>query len=228
MKIIHHASGSSGNAIQVDNVLIDAGVKTDEHYDTLLITHSHIDHIKHLKHALEHCKRFYTTDRVLTSLKDKMQRWGEKNRNAAIELIEKKFAKPDYIETFELTHDVPCVGYVIKDEYVHITDTGLFDIPESIKNKAFYTIESNYDPEELMASDRAIELIDRIKATHLSNKQSANLAKELGATEVMFVHLSSETNHPDLAKAEHELIAPEIKKHYPYEKEIILVKENEK
>ena len=224
MEVKHYAAGSSGNAIQVDNILIDAGVKVNAEFDTLLITHSHIDHIKHFKHALERCETFYTTKDVLTSIKDKMQRWGKKARETTESLIQQKYKKPENVETFELKHDVPCTGYIINNEYVHITDTGVFEIPEEIKNKKFYTIESNYDEEELLTSERPLELIERIKQTHMSNKESINLAKELGATEVMFVHLSNETNHPDLAKVEHDIIEPGITKHYPQGEKIYVAK----
>lgn len=223
MRIKHHDSGSKGNAIQVDNVLIDAGVKTNDPFDILLITHAHIDHIRHLDHALINSKTFFTTDRVLTSIKEKMERWSNKKRNTTLALMKEKYQKPENVETFDLKHDVPCTGFLINNEYVHITDTGVTDLPESIKGKTFYTIESNYDEYELDTSGRPVELIDRIKETHLSNEQSIQMAKDLKATEVMFVHLSDETNHPDLAKATHDITHPEIKKHYPTQKQEILV-----
>lgn len=223
MKITHYASGSSANAIQVDNILIDAGIKVDAEFDTLLITHAHIDHIRHLKHALERCVSFYTTDRVLTSIKEKMQKWGEKNRNETFTLIEEKYQKPENVESFDLKHDIPCVGYVINNEYVHMSDTGVIDPPDLIKNKTFLTIESNYDLYELETSGRPLDLISRIQETHMSNEESMNLAKQLNPEHVMFVHLSTETNHPDLAKATHDLIEHDFKTYYPEGKIEILV-----
>ena len=219
MKVIHYASGSSGNTIQVDNVLIDCGVKIDGDYELLLITHAHIDHIRHITHSLGSTTHFYAPPMVLQSIYDKTVKWAEKKQIELHEqitdkLIDKEALKEYDIEWFNLTHDVPCVGYRIKD-YVHITDTGAFDIPESIRKQSFYTIESNYDETELELSGRPLELIDRIKATHLSNEQAIALAQELNAKEVMFVHLSDETNSHDLAQITHDLIAPKIIKHYP-------------
>jgi ribonuclease BN (tRNA processing enzyme) len=156
---------------------------------------------------------------VLQSIYDKTVKWAEKKQIELHEqitdkLIDKEALKEYDIEWFNLTHDVPCVGYRIKD-YVHISDTGAFNIPDSIRNQRFYTIESNYDETELELSGRPLELIDRIKATHLSNEQAIALAQELNAKEVMFVHLSDETNSHDLAQITHDLIAPKIIKHYP-------------
>lgn len=223
MVVKHHASGSSGNAIQVDDVLIDAGVKVHDHYKLVLLTHAHIDHIRHLVHALEIAEGFYTTRPILKSLGSKVVKWSERKYNILWRLInEKLIEKPDYIEAFELNHDIPCVGYKVND-YVHITDTGAFEIPDSIRNQRFYTIESNYDDVELDLSGRPIELIERIKATHMSNEQAIALAEQLGAKEVMFVHLSQETNSPDLAQLTHDIINPDIKKHYPTKPEVLKI-----
>ncbi len=219
MKIIHHASGSSGNAIQVDDILIDSGVKTDGEYELLLITHAHIDHIRHITHSLGSSRHFYAPPMVLQSIYDKTAKWAEKKKITLYgQIIDKRIDEEQLkeydVEWFDLTHDVPCVGYRIKD-YVHITDTGSFEIPAFIRNQRFYTIESNYDETELEMSGRPLELIERIKDTHLSNEQSIELAMELNAKEVMFVHLSDETNSHDLASITHAIEAPQIKKHYP-------------
>jgi len=224
MKVIHHASGSSGNAYHIDRIQIDSGVKVDEETDLLLITHAHIDHIRHITHSLGATRHFYTTPMILQCIYDKMARWPDKKRNTTHDFILEKLIGEETLQetydcqAFELNHDVPCVGYQIKD-YVHISDTGSFDIPASIRNQRFYTIESNYDETELELSGRPLELIERIKATHLSNEQAIELAQELNAKEVMFVHLSDETNSHDLAQITHEMEAPHIKKHYPKGKE---------
>jgi ribonuclease BN (tRNA processing enzyme) len=224
MKVIHHASGSSGNAFHIDRIQIDSGVKTEEETDLLLITHAHIDHIRYITDSLGATTHFYTTPMILQSIYDKIAKWAVKKQNTTQELILEKLIDEETLQetydcqAFELNHDVPCVGYRIKD-YVHISDTGAFNIPDSIRNQRFYTIESNYDETELELSGRPLELIDRIKATHLSNEQAIALAQELNAKEVMFVHLSDETNSHDLAQITHEIEAPKIKKHYPKGKE---------
>jgi len=220
MKVTHHASGSLSNAFEIDNIQIDAGVKIDSNADLLLITHAHIDHIRHITHSLGSVRHFYTSPMVLQSIYEKMAKWAESKRNKTHELILEKLIDEETLketydcQAFELNHDVPCVGYHI-GSYVHISDTGEFDIPDSIRKQSFYTIESNYDETELELSGRPLELIDRIKATHLSNEEAIALAINLYAKEVMFVHLSDETNSHDLAKITHDMIAPNIKKHYP-------------
>lgn len=214
MKIIHHASGSSGNAIQVDRTLIDAGVKVDGEFDLLLITHAHIDHIRHITDLIQRSRHFYTPQAVLWSIYEKTLKWSKKRKNILYREIADKLLDDGEVEYFELKHDIPCVGYVIGD-YVHITDTGVFDISRVPKGKKFYTIESNYDDVELDLSGRPLELIDRIRQTHMSNEQAIQLAYDLEANEVMFVHLSDETNSESLAKVTHNLLAPQIIKHYP-------------
>lgn len=215
MEITHHASGSSGNAVSVDDILIDAGVKTDGNYTLLLLTHAHIDHIRYLRATLERVEGFYTTPHVLKSLEGKVVKYSKTQYNIIRGLIDEKLIeKPDYIETFDLVHDIPCVGYKIHN-YVHMTDTGVFDPPDFIYHQRFYTIESNYDPVELDLSGRPLELIERIKKTHMSNEQAIAFATKLQAPEVMFVHLSDQTNSPQLAKISHDLVNPKIKTHYP-------------
>lgn len=223
MIVTHYASGSQANAVKLDEILIDAGVKIDEDFDTLLITHAHIDHIRHLKHALERCVTFYTPERVLTSIKEKMERWSNKARNETLALMEAKYQKPNNVESFDLKHDVPCVGYVINEEYVHMTDTGVIAPPQNLKNKTFLTIESNYDLYELETSGRPLDLISRIQETHMSNEEAMKMAVTLNPKHTMFVHLSKETNHPDLAKATHDLIEHGFKTYYPSDETEILV-----
>lgn len=216
MKITHYASGSKGNAIQVDNVLIDAGLKVDSDAEWLVITHAHIDHIRHITYHIERVKHFYAPSDVLQSIYEKTVKWSNKRQNILYDQINEKLTElPKWMKDFKLNHDIPCVGYQIND-YVHITDTGEFDIPDFIRNKAFYTIESNYDDTELDLSGRPLELIERIRRTHLSNEQAIQLAVELGANDVMFVHLSDETNSPALAEVTHNLLAPNIVKKYPF------------
>mgnify|MGYP000249800089 CR=1 FL=1 len=220
MTIKHYGSGSKGNAIQVDNVLIDAGLKVNADAEWLVITHAHIDHIRHITHHIQRVKHFYAPSDVLQSIMLKTQKWSNKRQNTLYEQIDKKFTDlPDWIKTFPLNHDVPCVGYKIND-YVHITDTGEFEIPDFIRNQRFYTIESNYDDVELDLSGRPLELIDRIRETHLSNEEAIALAINLNAKDIMFVHLSDETNSPLLAKTTHDLIAPNNVKKYPQGEEI--------
>ena len=220
MTITHYGSGSKGNAIQVDNVLIDAGLKVDSDAEWLVITHAHIDHIRHITHHIERVKHFYASSDVLQSIYNKTVKWSNKRQNTLYDNIESKLTElPTWIKDFELNHDIPCVGYMIND-YVHITDTGKFEIPDFIRHKGFYTIESNYDDVELDLSGRPLELIERIRKTHLSNEQAIQLAVELGANQVMFVHLSDETNSPQLAEITHTLFAPNTLKKYPFGEEI--------
>lgn len=218
MTITHHASGSSGNAIQIDNTLIDCGIVlpyADMDYH-LLITHAHIDHIKHIEEALTHCTSFYAPTHVIESVEDRVSRW--KQGANIVNLMVEKY-RENGAKWFNVKHDIPCVGYDLGD-YVHVTDTAWVDnVPVG---RRFYTIESNYDRHELMLTNRTDYIKQRIIATHLSNEEAIRLAMKVGAKEVMFVHLSQEANSAKLAQATHAMFAS-ITAHYPKEGDVIEV-----
>lgn len=204
MKVTIHATGSKGNVTQVDDVFIDAGVHIDwanMPCKTLLITHGHIDHIQAIKLALRKCERFYTPPDVKEYIEERIERWSDGQE--IYELMNKKYEIPHGITPIPLKHDVPCYGYVI-GEYVHLVDT---TVPEAKipTGKTLYGIESNYDEDYLISSNRTYSLKSRIKQTHMSNEEAMQLAEKLQAKYVVFLHQSQETNHPKLVRAEYEM-----------------------
>ena len=145
MKFYSLASGSSGNSFLVDNgkelLLIDVGIPfiqikdkmSELGYDVekinyILITHSHIDHIRSLNSFSN--KKIYSSVKVpglINSLE----------KNTEIELGSYK------IISFPLSHDVECCGYRISYEdesLLYLTDTGYVNsrIMKYLENATYY------------------------------------------------------------------------------------------
>jgi phosphoribosyl 1,2-cyclic phosphodiesterase len=214
MKIVVIQSGSKGNATLVIDqgrvLLIDMGVGLRVLKEALekenlnmmsinamLLTHEHWDHttgIRYLPPLPIYCTK---------------ETWGSPN---VMEVLPyEKFS----IEHFQITpiktsHDVKNpLGFVIendKEKLVYITDTGkiIKKSIEKMKNADYYVIESNHDPEMLMATNRPMMLKRRILSTkgHLSNEQSAAYMCEcIGerTKQIILAHLSEEANAPDVA-----------------------------
>ncbi len=132
MKITNIASGSKGNStlIELDNknILIDIGLPISNlekrlgrpfpKIDILIITHTHVDHIKGIKSIIrEQNPTIYTLENGLT------EKVSSKKINYQKSIEEENLI----IELFEVSHDVPCAGVYIKyknKELVYITDTG--------------------------------------------------------------------------------------------------------
>lgn len=145
------ASGSDGNAVRIENIMIDCGISfkdmKEELYkvDTLLITHSHGDHIKantfksirkdfpRIKvYANAHVAYQYDVDVVIGT--------------ATLNLTKKRVVIP-----FEGKHDVPVTGFVIKMRgfnILYMTDTNTVELPEEIPLDYLF-LESNYDERKI-------------------------------------------------------------------------------
>ena len=214
MKFVVIQSGSKGNATLVMDkgrvLLIDMGVGLRVlkealinenlnlmNINAMLLTHEHWDHVagtKYLPPLPIYCTK-ETCDKP----------------NVVEVLPYESFN----IEHFKITpirtsHDVKNpLGFVIdsgEEKLVYVTDTGkiIGKSLEKMKNADYYVIESNHDPEMLMATNRPMCLKRRILSTkgHLSNQQSAEyMLKCLGdkTKQIVLAHLSEEANTPDLA-----------------------------
>ena len=214
MKFIVIQSGSKGNATLVIDqgrvLLIDMGVTLRTlkealakenlnlfNISAMLLTHEHWDHtagIRYLPPLPIYCtKETYDSEN-------------------AVELTPyEKFQ----IEHFNITpvstsHDVKNpLGFIIENEeekLVYLTDSGKITVKtlQKLKNADYYIIESNHDPDMLMATNRPMFLKKRILSTkgHLSNEQSATyMSKCIGekTKEVVLAHLSEEANDPIVA-----------------------------
>ena len=214
MRFVVIQSGSKGNATLVIDkgrvLLIDMGVGLRVLKDALakenlnmyninamLLTHEHWDHTSGIKFLPPF--PIYCTKETLN------------NEN----VVELEPYKEFVVEHFNIlpvstSHDVNNpLGFVIKNEtetLVYLTDSGKITIKslQKLKNADYYVIESNHDPDMLMATNRPMMLKRRILSTkgHLSNEQSATyMTKLVGdkTKEIILAHLSEEANAPEVA-----------------------------
>ena len=220
MKVIVLSSGSKGNTTYIEcgntKILIDIGnsckyvvtklkeigIEADE-INAILITHTHIDHIKGLKvFTKKYNPKLYITQGMLEEI----------NFITNYQIIKENIINIDDLEIniIKTSHDAPdSVGYIINGDeksIVYITDTGYinnkyFDI---LTNKEVYIIESNHDVEMLNSGPYPFSLRQRILGDkgHLSNYDSARyISTFIGEKTkcVMLAHLSEENNTRELA-----------------------------
>lgn len=228
MIITNLASGSKGNATLVEteeiNILIDAGLplsnlkkrlkKPFPQIDALIITHTHADHIKGIESIIKKYNPIIYTGK--NDLNKKVQTSTNINQDNNIKIANIE------IETFNLSHDVPCIGIKIKDnehEIIYITDTGYIKEKtlEKIANKDMYIIESNYDEELLMNGSYPFYLKQRIRSPkgHLSNDDTVRYLKQLVGPKtkyISFAHLSEENNNPAIVEKNINKITSKHKK----------------
>ena len=219
MKISVLSSGSKGNTTYIESnntkILIDMGntskyvkekledfgVKPDE-LDAILITHTHVDHVKGLKvFDKKYNVPVYVTEIMYKEL-DFL--------NNYVFLMDEFDIKDIHINAIKTSHDSnDSRGYIISDEsssIVYITDTGYinkkyFDI---LTNKDLYVMESNHDVEMLNNSKYPFSLRQRILSDkgHLSNYDSSKyLCSFIGENTkyILLAHLSEENNTEELA-----------------------------
>lgn len=144
-------SGSAGNAVVYNDVMIDCGVpysKVPQHIKLILLTHIHKDHIK-----ADTLIRLSMTRGVRVAccewLSDELSRLGINHDVLDVgKLYDYEFCK---VSPVQLYHDVPNCGYRLYfgDEKVfHATDTVTLD-GISAKGYDLYGIEFNYDEETI-------------------------------------------------------------------------------
>jgi phosphoribosyl 1,2-cyclic phosphodiesterase len=209
MKIINLGSGSKGNAtlikIKSGYILVDCGLANFseklkevgillEEIKYVFITHNHRDHILNILKfdpSIVYC--------------------GEDTLEFAHQTLD--YYKTYEFEGFEVftlktSHDAPQpFGYIFKidgNELVYMTDTGKIPAKTQrfLQNKRFYIMESNYDLDLLMSSNRPLFLKNRIKSTHghLSNLQAqVYLNNFIGDNTygVVLAHVSEECNNDE-------------------------------
>lgn len=219
MRVSVLSSGSKGNTtyIETDNAKIlidigntskyvkekleDFGVKPEE-LDGILITHTHVDHVKGLKvFEKKYNVPVYITD-IMHSALDYLDRY---------EVLSDEFDIKDiHITAIKTSHDTKdSRGYILTNNgssIVYITDTGYinkkyFDL---LCNKNLYIMESNHDVEMLSNGKYPFQLRQRILSDkgHLSNYDSSKyLSSFIGNNTkyIMLAHLSEENNTEELA-----------------------------
>ena len=243
MRVSVLSSGSKGNTTYIESknakILIDVGntakyIKEKledigvepEELDAVLITHTHIDHIKGLKvFEKKYNIPVYLTDIMLKSL-DFIDKYV---------LLDDEFDIKDiHINSIKTSHDAPdSRGYVLSSEnksVVYITDTGYinkkyFDI---LKNRNLHIMESNHDVEMLNNGNYPFSLRQRILSDkgHLSNYDSAKyLCSFIGDNTkcIMLAHLSEDNNTEELA---YETLISRLNKNNIHINNIIIAKQN--
>ncbi len=150
IKII--GSGSTGNSVVIDDILIDCGLPfnkiKDYLYDVkhLFITHIHGDHLKpstlkRIQKEFPHITVYANYDVAQVYRVDKV--FGDDT------LIELSQAKT--IQSFPCVHDVPTHGFVITtmdERLIYATDTSSLDLAPAGKYDTLM-IESNYDEKKV-------------------------------------------------------------------------------
>ena len=239
------SSGSKGNTtfIQTNNtkILIDAG-NTSKYIleklneinvdpttiDAILITHTHIDHVKGLPVLLKKINPcVYITQKMLKEL--------EYLENYSIINTDKIKIKDLDIDVIKTSHDTEdSVGYIVNNDdksIVYITDTGYINQKyfNILSNRNVYIMESNHDIEMLNNSKYPFALRQRILSDkgHLSNYDSAKyISKFIGSKTkyVLLAHLSEENNTEELAL---ESLDKRLKKEKIAIDNIIIAKQNQ-
>lgn len=144
-------TGSSGNAVRIENIMFDCGIpynkmKEDLYkVDTLLLTHSHGDHIK-----------ASTFEKIKTDF-PMIEVYG--NADVAYQYdVDKVIGTYPFtlkggrtILPFDGVHDVPVTGYIVQMKGLNIlymTDTAKVEPPEDIPLDYVF-LESNFDERKL-------------------------------------------------------------------------------
>lgn len=220
MRVCVLSSGSKGNTTYIEcgdtKIIIDMGNSCKyvvdklkelgidaNDIDAILITHTHVDHIKGLK---VFCKKYgtkvYFTEKMIGVL-DYIDNYCLIDGN----LFD---IKDLFIQVIKTSHDAEdSVGYVVNGDnksVVYITDTGYinskyFDV---LVNKDMYIMESNHDVEMLNTGSYPFKLRQRILGDkgHLSNYDSSRyLSSFIGDKTkcIILAHLSEENNTEDIA-----------------------------
>ena len=223
------SSGSCGNCYYLGTdqggILIDAGVSLRrlkktlvengldmDSFSAILVTHDHLDHIRHLG---SFCKKLskpvYTTDVIHGALARhtftaptiapcrRVLEEGEWNEVAGMK-----------VRYFVVPHDgTQTVGYAIQVEermFVIMTDVGRMtdEAVQFARMADTVVVESNYDMDMLMQGPYTYELKMRIVqgCGHLSNDECASAIRRFwhgGLRNIFLCHLSENNNTRELA-----------------------------
>lgn len=218
MKVCVLSSGSKGNSTLVITdkvkILIDLGTTTSyveaalnnlnvdvKEISHILITHSHVDHIKGLKVFI---KRYNPVILVTEDMKKVLEK---ELGNFRYEYYEdKKAIIGDLtVNVIKTSHDAEeSIGFVLTNNnssMVYITDTGYINQKyfKILSNNNLYVLESNHDIKMLMDGPYPYYLQQRVRGDkgHLSNKQASDyLCKFIGdnTKKIVFAHISEHNN----------------------------------
>ncbi|MGN0867084.1 MAG: MBL fold metallo-hydrolase [Oligosphaeraceae bacterium] len=228
------ASGSNGNCIAIQSegrtILVDCGISCKELGErlkvsgiapeslcALLVTHAHIDHIKGIQRVSQtYGLPIYATRNCFEEIQARIAKNKATKKETPCPLLPRlievgySFACAGFqVTPFPVEHDVETVGYVITTPQVKIgiaTDAGKpTNLLETfLRDCHALVLESNYDPDMLLCSNRSWELKHRICGGHghLSNRQAAELLPRIvtrNTKNVFLAHISEECNRYELA-----------------------------
>ncbi len=229
LKFISLSSGSCGNCYYLGDgekgLLIDAGVSlrklkqvlgeygmTYDSFSAVLVTHDHLDHIRHLGSFCKRLKKpVYTAAKIHGAL---AVHTFTSQYIASCRRFVPEGAEIDIqgfkVRSFVVPHDATqTVGYAVEYNdyrFVIMTDIGrMTDEAVEFASKAnTVVLESNYDVDMLMQGPYTYELKMRIiqGCGHLSNEECASAIKRFyhkGLSNIFLCHLSENNNTHDLA-----------------------------
>ena len=229
LKFKSFSSGSCGNCYYLgdgkDGLIVDAGISlrrlkkylTEEGMDpssfsAVLVTHDHLDHVRHLGSFCKRLKKPVYADAVLHEALARHTFTRDYIASCRALLAEdgETQAGPYFIRAFVVPHDATrTLGYRIRTPegtFVIMTDVGrMTDEAVAMAREAdFLVMESNYDVDMLMAGPYPHELKMRIcqGCGHLSNDEAASALRRIlhpGLKEIFLCHLSENNNTPALA-----------------------------
>lgn len=166
------ASGSRGNCVVIEDIMIDCGVpfkKIKGHlYDKkyLLLTHIHGDHIK--PKTLENIKRMFPKITIIGNWEVHQQYGVNIVCNAGFEVV------TDYYTflPFECNHDVLTYGFTWKyqdNNIIYVTDTGDMKNAPTDRKYDYFFMESNHDQ----------RIIDQIDSSNYGYDVQASATRHL-------------------------------------------------
>jgi len=205
-------TGSKGNAYIIQNddeaLLIECGVKFSESLKALnfntrkvagmLISHSHLDHCKHVKEVIKAGIDVYC-------LKETSDTFGKTSHRINNVLSGKTFMVGNFkVAAFDLKHDVPCLGFIVEHamigRFCFITDSYYCEYKLPLMNNMI--VEANYCDTILQARLDAGEepsfLRDRVIRSHMSLQTCKQLlqANDLkNVFNIVLIHLSDRNSH---------------------------------
>lgn len=220
MKVCILSSGSKGNSTLVmtdkTKLLIDLGTTSSyvekslrnididpNEISYILVTHTHVDHIKGLKVFIKKYNPIiYVTEKLLSLLQNEIGSFRYsiyEDKKAVIEDL--------IINVIKTSHDAEgSIGFVINhnsSSMVYITDTGYINKKyfNILRNNDLYVFESNHDIKMLMDGPYPYYLQQRVRGDkgHLSNEQASRYLCEFignNTKKIVFAHISEHNNTP--------------------------------
>ncbi len=222
-------SGSSGNCYYIGNndiaILIDMGVSLRTlkaislqskfsltNIAAILVTHDHMDHIKHLGTVAKKLSvPVFATAKLHTALETHPCTvnclTGCRRSILKDQVMEHRGIK---FTAFEVPHDATqTLGYFLDffgEKFVFLTDIGSVsqEVIDYCKKANHLIIEANYDREMLIKGPYMTDLKNRIMSGygHLSNSECADTLKKAYHSELKSIylcHISDNNNTPSLA-----------------------------